>query len=184
MSLEQKLEYFKARRDRDSRKSRSASPLPAKPNLELAYAHRERHDSRRRHHPGAHPGTRAHYQEDVRRPRGAARLPSSFTYTTHEPRAARTGYSSATKEQIKGNHLTGAKLLKGAHRRSWPTTTAEYSPESFTGTEPNTRSRYANAVLNVWQPTPDRKAIINLPATVEMSLPHVFAQQVEYMSRT
>ncbi len=40
-----------------------------------------------------------------------------------------------------------------------------------------------NAVLDVWQPTPDRKAIINLPSTVEISMPHVYASQVEYMSK-
>ena len=59
----------------------------------------------------------------------------------------------------------------------------EYSPESFTGTEPEYALEVCNAVLDVWEPTADNKAIINLPATVEMSMPHVFASQVEYMSK-
>ena len=58
----------------------------------------------------------------------------------------------------------------------------EYSPESFTGTEPEYAVEVCNAVLDVMQPTPDRPMIINLPVTVEMSMPHVYASQVEYMS--
>ncbi len=57
----------------------------------------------------------------------------------------------------------------------------EYSPESFTGTEMDYAAEICNAVIDIWEPTPDRKVIINLPATVEMSMPHVFASQVEYM---
>ena len=57
----------------------------------------------------------------------------------------------------------------------------EYSPESFTGTEMPFAVEICNAVLDVWEPTPDHKAIINLPVTVEHSMPHVYASQVEYM---
>lgn len=86
------------------------------------------------------------------------------------------------KEQIKKIAVDGARLLKdlatkeGAHYRF------EYSPESFTGTEPEYALEVINAVLDVWQPTADRKAIINLPATVENAMPHVYASQVEYIS--
>ncbi|MDD6154961.1 MAG: 2-isopropylmalate synthase [Eubacteriales bacterium] len=59
----------------------------------------------------------------------------------------------------------------------------EYSPESFTGTEPEYALEVCNAVIDIWKPTPDHKVIINLPATVEMSLPHVYANQVEYVSK-
>ncbi len=61
--------------------------------------------------------------------------------------------------------------------------TFEYSPESFTGTEVDYALDVCNAVLDVWQPRPERKIIINLPATIETSLPHVYASQVEYMSK-
>lgn len=57
----------------------------------------------------------------------------------------------------------------------------EYSPESFTGTEPEFALEICNEVLKVWEPTPENKIIINLPVTVELSLPHVYANQVEYM---
>ena len=58
----------------------------------------------------------------------------------------------------------------------------EYSPESFTGTEPEFALEICNRVLDVWKPDADNKVIINLPATVSMSMPHVYASQIEYMS--
>jgi len=60
----------------------------------------------------------------------------------------------------------------------------EYSPESFTGTEMDFAVRICDAVCDVWQPTPENKAIINLPATVEMSTPNVYADQIEYFCRS
>lgn len=56
----------------------------------------------------------------------------------------------------------------------------EYSPESFSGTEPDFAVRICDAVLDVWQPTPEKKAIINLPNTVEMTMPNIYADMVEY----
>lgn len=57
----------------------------------------------------------------------------------------------------------------------------EYSPESFTGTEMEYAVEICNEVINIWEPTKDRKVIINLPATVEMSSPNIYADQIEYM---
>ena len=59
----------------------------------------------------------------------------------------------------------------------------EYSPESYTGTELEFAVEVCNAVTDVWQPTPDRKVILNLPATVEMATPNVYADSIEWMSR-
>ncbi len=59
----------------------------------------------------------------------------------------------------------------------------EYSPETFTATELDFAKEICDAVLDVWQPTPHRKAIINLPATVEVATPNIFADQVEWMHR-
>ncbi len=59
--------------------------------------------------------------------------------------------------------------------------TYEYSPESFTGTEPEFALEICNAVLDIWKPTAERPVIINLPVTVQVSMPHVYANQVEYM---
>src|SRR5581483_1018922 len=60
----------------------------------------------------------------------------------------------------------------------------EYSPESFTGTELDYAVEICEAVMDVWQPTPDRKMILNLPATVEMATPNVYADQIEWFGRT
>ena len=59
----------------------------------------------------------------------------------------------------------------------------EYSPESYTGTELEFAVEVCNAVNDVWQPTPDRKVIVNLPATVEMATPNVYADSIEWMHR-
>ncbi len=86
-----------------------------------------------------------------------------------------------SKEEIKQIAVNGAKLLKELAKESDSDLRFEYSPESFTGTEPEYALEVCNAVLDVWQPTKDKKAIINLPGTVQMSMPHVYASQIEYM---
>ncbi|MDE7086690.1 MAG: 2-isopropylmalate synthase, partial [Clostridia bacterium] len=87
------------------------------------------------------------------------------------------------KEQIKKIAVDGAQLLKKLAEENGGNYRFEYSPESFTGTEPEYALEVINAVLDVWQPAADKKAIINLPATVENAMPHVYAQQVEYISK-
>ena len=87
------------------------------------------------------------------------------------------------KAQILKIAVEGAKLLKQLTDEAGANYRFEYSPESFTGTEPEYALEVCNAVLDVWQPTADRKAVINIPATVENAMPHVFAQQVEYISK-
>ena len=87
------------------------------------------------------------------------------------------------KNEIIDIAVEGAKLLKEYREKTPGDFKFEYSPESFTGTEPEFALEICNAVLDVWQPTPDDKVIINLPVTVEMSLPHVYASQVEYMCK-
>ena len=87
-----------------------------------------------------------------------------------------------SKEEIKQIAVDGAKLLKKLADETEGNFRFEYSPESFTGTEPEYALEVCNAVIDVWQPTPDKKVIINLPVTVQMSLPHVYASQIEYMS--
>lgn len=89
-----------------------------------------------------------------------------------------------SKEEIKKIATDGAIMLKELTEQAGQKYRFEYSPESFTGTEPEYALEVCNAVLDVWKPNdPNRKAIINLPATVEMSMPHVFAAQVAYMSQ-
>jgi len=80
--------------------------------------------------------------------------------------------------------LEGARLCRAAEA-SIPGTEVfyEYSPESYTGTELEFALEVCNAVIEVFEPTPDRKVIINLPATVEMATPNVYADSIEWMSR-
>ena len=86
-----------------------------------------------------------------------------------------------SKDEIKAIAIEGAMLFNKIEKETGEKFRYEYSPESFTGTEPEFALEVCNAVLDIWQPTPDRKAIINLPVTVELSMPHVYANQVEYM---
>ena len=88
-----------------------------------------------------------------------------------------------SKEEIKQIAIDGAKLLKELALEDGGNYQFEYSPESFTGTEPEYALEVCNAVIDQWEPTSDNKCIINLPVTVEMSLPHVYASQVEYMCK-
>ncbi len=87
-----------------------------------------------------------------------------------------------SKEEIKQIAVDGAKLVKKLAAEYEGNFRFEYSPESFTGTEPEYALDVCNAVLDVLEPNENNNVIINLPVTVEMSLPHVYASQVEYMS--
>ena len=87
------------------------------------------------------------------------------------------------KEQIKKLAVDGAELLKKLASETDGDFSFEYSPESFHGTEVEYAVEVCNAVLDVWQPSGKQKAIINIPATVETAMPHVFATQIEYVSK-
>ncbi len=89
------------------------------------------------------------------------------------------------QDEITELAVAGAKLVKdfAAKDASGTDFTFEYSPESFSGTEPDFAVRICDAVLDVWQPTLAKKAIINLPNTVEMTMPNVHADVIEYYCR-
>ena len=88
------------------------------------------------------------------------------------------------KEGIKKIATDGAELcLKLTDTVPGTLVSFEYSPESYTGTELDFALEVCNAVNNVWQPTPEWKTIMNLPATVEMATPNVYADSIEWMSR-
>ncbi len=87
-----------------------------------------------------------------------------------------------SKEEIKKIAVEGAKLVKQLASEYEGNFRFEYSPESFTGTEPEYALEVCNAVLDVLEPSETNNVIINLPVTVEMSMPHIYASQVEYMS--
>ena len=88
------------------------------------------------------------------------------------------------REGVKKIAVDGARMLNEI-AATYPGTEwiFEYSPESFTGTELDYALEICEAVLDVWKPTPEHKAIVNLPSTVENSTPNVYADQIEWMSR-
>ncbi len=87
------------------------------------------------------------------------------------------------KAAIKKLAVDGAELLRRLAQETEGHFTFEYSPESFSQTEVDYALEVCNAVLDVWKPDPQHKAIINLPTTVQVAMPHVFACQVEYMHK-
>ena len=88
------------------------------------------------------------------------------------------------REGIKNIAVDGAKLVRELAleqpETSW---TFQYSPESFTGTELDYAVEVCDAVNEIWEPTPDHKSILNLPATVEMASPNIYADQIEWFLR-
>ena len=88
-----------------------------------------------------------------------------------------------SKEEIKKIAVDGAELLLKLANKTDGNFTFQYSPESFHGTEVDYAVEVCNAVLDVWKPTADNKAIINIPTTVENAMPHTFACQLEYVNK-
>ena len=87
------------------------------------------------------------------------------------------------REEIKQIAIDGVDMVKNYMADYDGKVILEYSPESFTGTEMDFALDICNAVQRAWGPTPDNKMIINLPSTVEMTTPNVFADQIEWMSK-
>lgn len=88
-----------------------------------------------------------------------------------------------SREEIKKIAVDGAKLLKELADETDGSFSFEYSPESFPGTEVDYALDVCNAVLDVWQPDKKNKVIINIPTTVQIAMPHVFATQIEYIDK-
>ncbi|MGN0621619.1 MAG: 2-isopropylmalate synthase [Porcipelethomonas sp.] len=85
------------------------------------------------------------------------------------------------KKEIIDIAIEGAKLCKQYREKASGRYLFEYSPESFTGTEMDFALEICNEVIKIWEPDEDNKVIINLPVTVSHSMPHVYANQVEFM---
>ncbi len=88
-----------------------------------------------------------------------------------------------TKEEVKALAVAGAQLMKTLAGETRGKFIFEYSPESFPGTEVDYALEVCNAVLEVWKPDREHKAIINIPTTVQLAMPHIFACQVEYIHK-
>jgi len=88
------------------------------------------------------------------------------------------------RDGVKAIAVAGAKIIRDCAAAQPETNWVfQYSPESFTGTELDFAVEVSDAVNDIWQPTPERRMILNLPATVEMATPNIYADQIEWMSR-
>ncbi len=105
-------------------------------------------------------------------------------YNSTSPLQRRVTFGDASRESIKQVAIDGAKLVKELVP-TVPSTEVilQYSPESFSDTELDYALEVCNAVIDVWQPTPEKKMIINLPDTVQWTTPNVHADMIEWMSR-
>ncbi len=104
-------------------------------------------------------------------------------YNSTSPAQRRVVFGKS-KEEIKAIAVNGAKLIKDRlHRLQGTEIMLQYSPESFSMTEVEFAKEISEAVMDVWQPTPERKMILNLPDTVEVAMPNVYADQIEWICR-
>ena len=139
-------------------------------------------DPRRRHRAGADAGARAADRAHVRGAAGREardRAPLQLDVDHAAARRVRPRPRGHRQIAVDGGEGRSATARATQPETEW---TFQYSPESFTGTELDFAKEVCDAVLDVWQPTPQRKVIINLPATVEMATPNVYADQIEWMS--
>lgn len=102
-------------------------------------------------------------------------------YNSTSPAQRRVVFGKS-KDEIKAIAVNGARLIKDRlHRLAGSEVTLQYSPESFSATEVEYAKEVSEAVMDVWQPTPQRKMILNLPDTVEVAMPNVYADQIEWV---
>ncbi|MDO4477685.1 MAG: 2-isopropylmalate synthase [Lachnospiraceae bacterium] len=182
MSLEQKLEFFKLLVDVGFKEIEIGFPAASETEYELCRALIDRHMipddvtiqvlTQARDHI-----IRKTFDAIKGAPNAIVHVYNSTSY------AQRQQVFRKSKEDVKRIAIEGANLLKELTAEAEGNIRFEYSPESFSGTEMEYALDVVNAVLDVWQPTADNKPIINLPITVELSSPHVVAQQIEYMSK-
>jgi 2-isopropylmalate synthase len=104
-------------------------------------------------------------------------------YNSTSPAQRRVVFGKS-KDEIKAIAVKGAQMIKDRlHRLKGTEITLQYSPESFSATEVEFAKEISEAVMDVWQPTPERKMILNLPDTVEVAMPNVYADQIEWICR-
>lgn len=104
-------------------------------------------------------------------------------YNSTSPAQRRVVFGKS-KDEIKAVAVNGARMIKDRlHRLKGTEFMLQYSPESFSATEVEFAREVSEAVMDVWQPTPQHKMILNLPDTVEVAMPNVYADQIEWMCR-
>src|SRR5580658_1178490 len=104
-------------------------------------------------------------------------------YNSTSPAQRRVVFEKSPKEIIQVAVRGAAWIKERLPRLKGTEVMLQYSPESFSGTEVEFAKEISEAVIDVWQPTPERKMILNLPDTVEVAMPNVYADQIEWMCR-
>ena len=128
--------------------------------------------------------TRRHLIERTFEAIQGARRVIVHIYNSTSTLQRRVTFSDASREEIKAIAVTGAEVVKELVPTIPETEIVlQYSPESFSDTELDFALECCEAVIDVWEPTPEKKLILNLPATVEWSTPNVHADQIEWMCR-
>lgn len=128
--------------------------------------------------------TRAHLIERTFEAIAGAKNVIVHIYNSTSTLQRRVTFGDASRESIKQLAIDGAQLVKDLAPTIPETNVGlQYSPESFSDTELDFAAEICDAVIDVWQPTPERKMIINLPATVEWATPNVHADQIEWVCR-
>src|SRR5260370_11403288 len=103
-------------------------------------------------------------------------------YNSTSPAQRRVVFGKS-KDEIKAIAVRGPQLIRERlHRLKGSEVALQYSPESFSATEVEFAKEISEAVMDVWQPTPQRKMILNLPDTVEVAMPNIYADQIEWIS--
>jgi len=104
-------------------------------------------------------------------------------YNSTSPAQRRVVFGKS-KDEIKAIAVKGAQMIKDRlHRLKGTEIMLQYSPESFSATEVEYAKEISEAVMDVWQPTPQHQMILNLPDTVEVAMPNVYADQIEWICR-
>ena len=142
----------------------------------------DRPDPRRCHHPGAHPVPPPHHSKDLRGHRGRQKR-GGPPLQLHLLRPAAAGLPEEPRTRSWTSPSPGPSCSTSTPTKCRrPTSASNTPPRASPARRWSSPCEICNAVIDVWKPRPERKVIINLPSTVEMSMPHVYAQQIEYMS--
>ena len=181
MSLEEKLEYYKVLLEVGFKEIEVGVPAASEPEYEFLRTLIDRHMIPEDVTVQVLTQCREHI---IRKTFDACKgAPSAIIHFYNSVSVAqREQVFKMSKDEVKQIAVDGAKLVKRLAAEYDGNFRFEYSPESFTGTEPEYALEVCNAVLDVLEPSETNNVIINLPVTVEMSMPHVYASQVEYMN--
>ena len=183
MNAERKMRMFELLVRMGYKEIEVGFPCASQTDFDFCASSSRRAHPRRRHHPGADAVPRAPHRAHLRVDQGRQagdRAPLQLDLASCSARSCSARRGGHHRHRPPGRAAVPRSSRRPSRR---PTVYYEYSPESYTGTELEFAVRICNEVIEVFEPTPERKVIINLPATVEMATPNVYADSIEWMVR-